>query len=206
MKTIEQPDLFGTAAPRPHALMPPGWDYLDDFISTEEEAELLEAIAAIPLNEARYKAYTARRRIASFGNSYDFDTNRLLPAPPIPASLLGLRTRVAAWSGLPTDAFSSALVAEYRPGTPLGWHRDVPDFEVVVGVCLAGSARIRLRRYPPLNPKKADVVSVELPPRSVYRLQDEARWAWQHSIAPTQTLRFSITFRTRSAGRWSKGV
>jgi alkylated DNA repair dioxygenase AlkB len=181
--------------------MPSGWDYLDRFISTEEEAELLAAIAAIQLNQARYKAYTARRRIASFGSSYDFDTNRLLPAPPIPAGLLDLRTRVAAWSGLPADAFSSALVAEYRPGTPLGWHRDVPDFEVVVGVSLAGSARMRLRRYPPLNPKKADVIDVELPPRSVYRLQDEVRWAWQHNIAPTQTLRYSIRFRTRGAGR-----
>ena len=181
--------------------MPPGWDYLDGFIGVDEEAELLEAIAAMPLNEARYKAYTAKRRIASFGSSYDFDTNDLLPAPSIPASLLGLRARVAAWSGLPADAFSSALVAEYRPGTPLGWHRDVPDFEVVVGISLAGSARMRLRRYPPVDPQKADVIGVELLPRSAYRLQDEARWAWQHSIAPTETLRYSITFRTRGATR-----
>jgi alkylated DNA repair dioxygenase AlkB len=201
MKIIGQPDLFGTATSHPHAPMPPGWACLDGFIGTKEEVELLEAITAMPLKEARYKAYTAKRRIASFGSSYDFDTNQLLPTPPIPASLLGLRAEVAAWSGLPADAFDSALVTEYRPGTPLGWHRDVPDFEVVVGVSLAGSARMRLRRYPPLDPKKADVISVELPPRSAYRLQDEVRWAWQHSIAPTGTLRYSITFRTRSARR-----
>jgi len=40
-------------------------------------------------------------------------------------------------------------VTEYREGTALGWHRDVPDFEVVVGASLAGPARMRLRPYPP---------------------------------------------------------
>jgi hypothetical protein len=30
-------------------------------------------------------------------------------------------------------------------------------------------------------------------------LKDEARWGWQHSIAPTRALRYSITFRTRRA-------
>ena len=33
-----------------------------------------------------------------------------------------------------------ASIAEYRTGTELGWHRDVPDFEVVAGVSLAGVA------------------------------------------------------------------
>lgn len=28
-------------------------------------------------------------------------------------------------------------------------------------------------------------------------LKDEACWRWQHSIAPTTDLRYSITFRTR---------
>jgi hypothetical protein len=27
-------------------------------------------------------------------------------------------------------------------------------------------------------------------------MREEARWGWQHSIAPTATLRYSITFRT----------
>jgi len=30
-------------------------------------------------------------------------------------------------------------------------------------------------------------------------LRDDARWKWQHSIAPTPQLRYSITFRTRVA-------
>jgi hypothetical protein len=39
-------------------------------------------------------------------------------------------------------------------------------------------------------------VSVELAPRSAYVLRGEARWRWQHSIAPTPGPRWSVTFRT----------
>ncbi|WP_246295060.1 alpha-ketoglutarate-dependent dioxygenase AlkB [Piscinibacter koreensis] len=185
--------------------MPAGWRFEPGFLSAAEEAELLAAIAQLPLHEAEYKGYTARRRVANFGTAYDFAAHRLLPGPPIPEVLLGLRERVATWAGLAPDALSSALVAEYRAGTPLGWHRDVPDFEVVVGVSLGTPARMRLRRYPPVNPRKADVLNVELPPRSIYRLEGEARWGWQHSIAPTPALRHSVTFRTRSTRR-SRGL
>ena len=179
--------------------LPAGWDYLPDFISIDEEAALLEAIAALPLEEARYRGYVARRRVAHFGTDYDFGANRLLPAPPLPEAFRPLRERAAAWIGEPPEALGSALIAEYRPGVPLGWHRDVPDFETVVGISLAGTARMRFRRYPPVQPKKADVLSLELAPRSAYLLRAEARWGWQHSIAPTPGLRWSITFRTRVA-------
>jgi alkylated DNA repair dioxygenase AlkB len=189
-----QPDLFGNPPAPP---MPDGWRYREDFIDAGEEAALLEAIAAMPLHAARYKSYTARRRIASFGTEYDFDANRLLPGAPIPEVLLPLRARAAAWAGMTADDFSSALVAEYAPGTPLGWHRDVPDFELVFGLSLGSAARMRLRRYPPAAPKQADVLAITLPPRSAYVLSGAARWGWQHAIAPTKALRWSITLRTR---------
>jgi alkylated DNA repair dioxygenase AlkB len=35
----------------------------------------------------------------------------------------------------------------------------------------------------------------------VYLLRGPARWAWQHAIAPTEALRYSITLRTRSHDR-----
>ena len=47
--------------------------------------------------------------------------------------------------GHPPAQFTQALVAEYQPGTPLGWHRDVPDFEDIVGVSLLNDAVMRLR-------------------------------------------------------------
>jgi len=175
--------------------MPQGLLYQQDFISREEEAALLEEIARLPLEEAKYKSFTAKRRTASFGSDYDFDTNQLSPAPEVPPFLGGLRQRAAALTGVTADKFKHALVTEYRPGTELGWHRDVGQFELVVGVSLAGTCRMRFRHYPP--EKGAKIFSLDLEPRSVYVLRDEIRWRWQHSVAPTKELRYSITFRTR---------
>ena len=151
----DQLALFGAPPALPGPPLPTGWDYRTDFVDAGEEAELLALIATLPLHEARYKGYTARRRIANFGTAYDYDDNRLLPGPPLPPELEPLRAKAAAWVGEAPEALSSALVAEYKPGVPLGWHRDVPDFETVVGISLAGTARMRFRRYPPVQPKKA---------------------------------------------------
>ncbi len=194
----EQLALFGNSHGAGETVLPDGWAYRTGFIDVAEERALLDAIGRLEMHEAIYKGYTARRRVASFGTSYDFDTNERVSAPPLADFLHPLREKAAAWIGEPASSLVSALVAEYRPGVPLGWHRDVPDFETVVGVSLAGMARMRFRRYPPVAPKKADVVSLELAPRSAYMLRAEARWAWQHSIAPTPALRYSITFRTAS--------
>jgi alkylated DNA repair dioxygenase AlkB len=201
--TDAQGDLFGGAAGAPAeagSAPPEGWLYRADFLAPEEEAELLGHIGALPLEAARYKSYTARRRVAGFGSAYDFDRNRAVPAAPLPPWLERLAARCAAWAGLEAGALTSALVAEYRPGTPLGWHRDAPGFETIVGVSLASACRMRLRRYPPIEPKKAGVLTVDLAPRSIYRMQGPARWGWQHSVAPTPALRYSVTFRTRRAG------
>jgi alkylated DNA repair dioxygenase AlkB len=190
-----QRDLFGA----PGAL-PPGLVYAADFITAAEESHLLGFIATLPLHEARYKEYTAKRRIASFGAEYDFGQNRLLPGPDLPEALHPLRAKVAAWVGIEPGAFRHGLVTEYRDGTALGWHRDVPDFEGVVGVSLAGPARMRWRPYPPGDDWKARVIALDLEPRSAYVMRGDARWRWQHSIPATKNLRYSITFRT-SAGR-----
>jgi alkylated DNA repair dioxygenase AlkB len=194
-----QSELFDRPAPALDPRLPEGLDYREDFVSAAEEAALLDAIRALPLAEARYKAYTARRRTLNYGGHYDFDDNRLLPADPVADFLWPLRARLAAWAGVEAEQFANALVAEYRPGTPLGWHRDVPDFELVAGVSLAGHARMRWRPYPPDKPTKGDVVAITLPPRSAYLMRGVARWGWQHSISPTPELRYSITFRTRRA-------
>jgi hypothetical protein len=44
-------------------------------------------------------------------------------------------------------------------------------------------------------------VKLRAAPRSIYALRGPARWGWQHSVAPVEALRWSITWRTRAAGR-----
>jgi alkylated DNA repair dioxygenase AlkB len=185
----------------PPAGLPEGLAYEPGFLSADEEAALVAVIATLPLEAAKYKAYTARRRVASFGGAFDYDANRLRPAAALVPALHPLRERVARWAGVAPEALAHALVAEYAPGTPLGWHRDVPEFEEVFGVSLGSTALLRLRPWPPDAPKRADIVRLAAAPRSIYALRGPARWAWQHSVAPVEALRWSITFRTRRAGR-----
>ena len=107
-----------------------------------------------------------------------------------------MREKVAAWVGLPTEEFRHVLVTEYRAGTALGWHRDTPEFGVVVGVSFANPTRIRFRPYPPAKGRDPRAFALLLEPRSAYVMQRDIRWKWQHSIPPTKALRYSVTFRT----------
>ncbi len=190
-----QPDLF--AAP---AALPAGLAYREAFLGHDEEQALLAALAALPLEEARYKSFKARRRVALFGWSHDFDANVLRPAPPLPAFLTLLRERVAAWMEEPPEALAQILVNEYRPGVQLGWHRDVPSFARVAGVSLGAACRMRLRPYPVRANPREGAVTLELAPRSAYLLDGDARWRWQHAVPPVPGLRYSITFRTMARG------
>jgi alkylated DNA repair dioxygenase AlkB len=188
----QQPGLF---AEQP--ALPEGFVYQPEFLTREEEAALLEIIRELPFTEAQYKQFTARRRTVSYGGRYDYTRNKLDPAAPIPEFLMPLREKVARWVSLPAESFVHGLINEYQPGTPLGWHRDVPDFEVIVGVSLGGHARMRLRPYRPgEKQRREDVIPLELEPRSAYVMRGNARWGWQHCVSPTKELRYSITFRT----------
>jgi alkylated DNA repair dioxygenase AlkB len=164
--------------------------YEPGFLSVQEERALLESIRKLPLQEARYKDYTAKRRTVSYGSEHDFPPEFLLP----------LQARTAAWLRVPAANLKHVLIAEYRPGTALGWHRDVPEFALVCGISLGGACRMRFRpafhsSYAPRKNRK-EILSLELAPRSAYVLRDDARWRWQHSIPATKVLRYSITFRT----------
>lgn len=179
---------------------PPGFDYEADWLDAADEAAAIALVRALPFANARYKGYTARRRVVSYGGRYDFDANVLRETTPIVDALLPLRDRAARWAGLAPESIAHALVAEYSQGAPLGWHRDVPDFEVVIGISLGHPATLRFRPYAhdargPRSPR--DVVKRVVEPRSIYAMRGAARWAWQHSVAPVAELRWSITFRTR---------
>lgn len=196
----DQGALFEDLDPPADAL-PEGMTYQSAFLKPDEEAALIELVRSLPLEAAQYKEFTARRRVMSFGGSFDYDTNRLRPAQHLIEPLQPLRDRVSQWAGISAAALVHALVAEYSPGTPLGWHRDVPDFEEIFGVSLGTPATLRFRPYPPASPKREDVLKVTVVPRSIYALRGPSRWDWQHSISPVDRLRWSITFRTARAAR-----
>ena len=85
------------------------------------------------------------------------------------------------------------MVTEYEPGAPIGWHRDRPQFEDVIGISLASPCTFRFRRKKGAGWERASFIAE---PRSAYLLRGPARTEWQHSIPPVEALRYSITFRT----------
>jgi alkylated DNA repair dioxygenase AlkB len=192
-----QGDLFGLAP-----ALPPGLDFEAALIDAEAERELLALLATLPLRPARFKQYTARRRVFAYGSRFDFDAYRLQPRAigELPAPLHVLRERLAAWAGVAPQDFVHVMVSEYQPGTPLGWHRDAPDYELVVGVSLAGPARLRFRPWPPARDDGHAPFALELAPRSAYAMRGVARWVWQHSVPPVPALRYSVTMRTARPG------
>ena len=173
---------------------PEGFVYRTEFISAAEESELLSIIQKLEFKAFRYHGFLANRRIVDYGWSYDFESMKLSPGKPIPDFLMPIRSRAAALVQLPGDAFSEALITEYQTGSAIDWHRDVPQFDVVIGISLLSPCTFRLRRK---QGQKWERFNIVAEPRSVYVLSGPARSEWQHSIPPTKSLRYSITFRSR---------
>lgn len=178
-------------------VVPSGFQYRDDFITDSEELSLLDAIAEVEFSEFEMRGVVARRRVAFFGQSYD-----RAAAGPMPEFLLPLGARLAQWAGVAPEAFTMALLNEYRPGTPIGWHRDAPQYDIVAGVSLLSACRMRFRPYhSPASPapapsRRTATHEIGLARRSAYLMTQASRSMYEHHIPPVAELRYSITFRT----------
>jgi alkylated DNA repair dioxygenase AlkB len=172
--------------------MPAGFRYAADVIDADEEARLVEAFADLPFKEFEFHGFFGKRRVVSFGFRYDFNGGGLQQAAPMPPFLLPLRDRAAAFAGLVPDRLQNALVTEYRPGTSIGWHRDRPNYDDVVGVSLSSPCTFRMRRKRGSGWERA---ALRLDRRSIYLMRGPSRWEWEHSIPAVAALRYSVTFR-----------
>lgn len=180
------PDLFDTP-------IVPGLTLAEAFLSPPQEAELTVRMDEAELSPFRFQQWTGKRLTRSFGWTYDFERGTLAQAEPIPQWLGDLKARAARFAGLEPDDLVQALLIRYDPGAGIGWHKDRPVFEHVVGISLGNPAALRLRRRKDNGFERA---KVELPPRSIYHLAGEVRHQWEHSIAPMDVPRRSITFRS----------
>jgi alkylated DNA repair dioxygenase AlkB len=171
---------------------PEGFVSRDEVISPAEERALAERFALLPLAPFAFHGFLARRRVVSFGWRYDYAGRALRPSEEIPALLMPLRERAAAFAGVPAQSLQQVLVTEYAPGAAIGWHRDKPMFEDVVAVSFLAPCTLRLRRR---HAEGWERRSIELMPRSAYLLRGASRRDWEHSIPPVGELRFSVTFR-----------
>jgi alkylated DNA repair protein (DNA oxidative demethylase) len=189
MSTVaRQPDLFD----KPGLA---GLSQANAIVMPDEEQALIGAIDAAELSPFRFHGRLGKRLTVSYGWRYDFDTAAFGPTDAIPDWLLPVCARAARFAGLQPRNLVQALVIRYDPGAGIGWHRDRPVFEHVLGISLGAPAAMRFRRR---RRGGFDRMSVSLPPRSIYHLTGEARHEWEHSIAAMAVTRWSITFRSLS--------
>jgi alkylated DNA repair dioxygenase AlkB len=177
--------------------LPVGFAYCDELVSQAQEQALLRQFETLPFKPFEFQGYLGKRRIVSFGWHYDFAAKTLGRSEPIPPFLHALRDQAAAFAGLPPDRLQQVLINEYAPDAGVGWHRDRPMFEDVIGISLASACTLRLRQRTETRWKRASQI---LAPRSVYLLRGSSRRDWEHSVPPVEQLRYSVTFRNFSAG------
>ena len=177
--------------------LPEGFHYRENLITEADERVLLDAIAHVAFSDFEMRGVVARRRVAFFGQSYD-----RAAAGPLPAFVLPLRATIAQWAGVDADAFAMALINEYRPGSPIGWHRDAPQYDIVAGCSLLSPCRMKFRPYRSpasaalRSPRRSTTHEIVLARRSAYLMTQESRNAYEHHIPPVAGLRYSVTFRT----------
>jgi alkylated DNA repair dioxygenase AlkB len=182
---------------------PEGFVYREGFLTADEEQRLIGEIEKLDLTPFQYYQFTGRRRTISFGWQYEFGQKDIAPAPEIPSFLLPLRARAANVFDIDPRALVHMSILEYPPGAPIGWHRDIPHFGIVVGVSLSAACRMRFRKYERARSKgkRDEVLSIELQPRSIYLMSGASRETWQHSIPPVKELRYAIMMRTLKTGK-----
>ena len=182
-------DLFGTP-------VLPGLHTMPDIVDRAEERMLIERIDATDPTPFKFQGWTGKRLTTSFGWAYDFEAGRPVAAEPMPDWLLPIRGRAAYFARLDPLLLIQALLIRYDPGAGIGWHRDRPVYEDVIGISLGEPATMRFRRRREGGFERA---SAPLVPRAAYHLSGPVRHDWEHSIVEMDRPRWSITFRSLSA-------
>ena len=159
---------------------------------------MVDFVQELDFQQIEMRGQVARRTVRQFGLRYDFGTWNLEATDPLPLALEPGRRAAADLAAIDADEFAQILVSRYPERAGIGWHRDAPAFGTVVGISLLAPCRMRFQRG---KGEERETFALELEPRSGYVLSGAVRWAWQHSIPATPSLRYSLTFRTLKPAR-----
>ncbi|XP_016477646.1 alkylated DNA repair protein ALKBH8 homolog [Nicotiana tabacum] len=180
----------------------PGLYLIHDFISAEEEKELLAAVDTTPWQKL------AKRRVQHYGYEFQYstrnvNTNQYLGE--LPLFLSPILEKMSLFQKLgyaETVLLDQLTVNEYPPGVGLSPHIDTHSaFEdLIFSLSLAGPCIMEFRKYSTgvwltspdtlsdeeaQNSDKSSKFlrrAIYLPPRSILLLSGEARYAWHHYI------------------------
>jgi alkylated DNA repair dioxygenase AlkB len=189
----------------------PGIDYIEDFLTPEEQESLLENINDSEWSESGTTGII--RRVQHYGYIYKYQGRQgsLDTAKPIPEFLKPLQERLEA---ITKRKFDQVIINEYTPGQGISPHADDAKLfgDYVVSVSLGSGATMNFN--PVGNPK--DIQEIYLRPGSAVFLTKDGRYSWEHSIAKRKTdidpktgkkiargTRVSATFRFKKPGTLS---
>jgi DNA oxidative demethylase len=150
---------------------------------------LIASIDAVELSPFRFHL------TASFGWRYDFDDASFAPAEAIPNRLLPLRAKAARFAGLRPGELVQALLIRYDPGAGKSAGTATGRCSSMFSASRSAPATMRFWRR---RRGGFDRAAAVLESRSIYNLTGEARHGWEHSIAPIEVTRWSVTFRSLS--------
>jgi len=177
----------------------PGLKYIPDFISTDEERQLLSNI-----NSNEWLT-DLKRRVQHYGWKYDYKSRNIdyrmyLGQLPEWASMVAKRLFECS---LISELADQVIVNEYMPGQGIANHVDCePCFgDSIVSLSLGSTCIMNL-----INLSTKEKIELVLEPRSAIVIKDESRYNWSHGIparlADTinkqyikRQIRLSMTFR-----------
>jgi alkylated DNA repair dioxygenase AlkB len=175
----------------------PGLLLYPDFISKAIEEELIHEIDS----QTWVIDYDRRLQYYGYRNELEAPYDLIRFPVPMPPGIYKLSATLVEQQIVSIQP-DQVIINEYAPGEGLRPHKDRNYFEnQICGVNLGSGC---LMRFIKISGK--DVVDVEMPRRSVYVMQDDARYKWHHSLPPRKKdmvdgnvkhreRRLSITYR-----------
>lgn len=181
----------------------PGLFLYPDFIDEARERQLLDEID----NQIWIVDYLRRLQYYGYRNELEKPYD-LIPFPVSMPPMIHQLSHEIVEQGILLEQPDQVIINEYVPGEGIKPHKDRAYYEnQICGVNLGSGCIMRF-----IKGKNEEVIDIEIPRRSVYVMQDDARKKWKHAIPPRKKdnimgtvrhreRRVSITYRKVKPGK-----
>jgi alkylated DNA repair dioxygenase AlkB len=158
-----------------------GLKVIPDFISVEEESEILSK-----LNPHKSTDRKERNSIERYGSNLPYNSSMV--SSSIPDFLDKISMKIVE-AGILNAKPDSVTINEYLIGQKIGPHIDSSTSGPIITILsLCSPATMKFSR-------KKESFEIHFPARAIVQMRGEIRELWQHSIAPVEEVRYSLVFR-----------
>lgn len=157
-----------------HVINIPGLQVISDFITRDEEIQLLKVVEKLPWDNSLI------RRTQHYGHKYDYTSKSAVSlAPAIPKEFEYILDRLVD-KGLVKERPDQLIVNEYFPGQGIFTHIDSTQYfdEGIVSISLGSDVIMDFLN----NSNVSDKHDILLNRRSALVIHGDARYKWRHGI------------------------